>query len=370
MRILSVVTLVSPDGAYGGPLRVAVNQASELQSRGHDVTIAAACRGYPEGPPRELSGVPARLFPARRLVPGTGFAGLSSPHLLRWVSRTATSFDIVHVHVARDLITLPAAMAVRRRGVPYVLQTHGMINESHNLLARLADPLLTRPVLKNAARLFYLTATERDDLAAIVGRSDALELLTNGVPPSELAADTSTPEILYLARLAPRKRPGLMVDIAKSLAVDHPHYRVRLVGPDEGEAASLETEIAGTQADVRWEGALSPEHTLSRMAQAGIYVLPSIDEPYCMSVLEAMSVGLPVVITNSSGLASVVRSTGAGVVTDPSVQGIIAGVRQIIDNPQLAQQMGQAGRRAAADALGMPAVADKLEQIYEASRQQ
>ena len=78
MRILQVVTLLSPDGAYGGPARVALNQSAELISRGHDVTVAAATRGY-RVPPTELDGVPVRLFAARTLVPGTGLAGMGAP---------------------------------------------------------------------------------------------------------------------------------------------------------------------------------------------------------------------------------------------------------------------------------------------------
>src|SRR5437867_204758 len=57
MRILQVVTLLSPDGAYGGVARVALNQSAELIGRGHDVTVAAATRGY-EVVPEELDGVP------------------------------------------------------------------------------------------------------------------------------------------------------------------------------------------------------------------------------------------------------------------------------------------------------------------------
>ena len=78
------------------------------------------------------------------------------------------------------------------------------------------------------------------------------------------------------------------------------------------------------------------------MSQAGVYVLPSIDEPYGMSVLEAMSVGLPVVITESCGLASLVRTTGSGVVTDPSLEGLVEGVRAIISDPAAARRMGEA----------------------------
>ena len=81
MKIIHVVTLFTPDGAFGGPTRVAVNQTRELRTRGHDVTLAGAALGYGETLPKAIDGVPVRLFPARRVVPRTGFAGLTSPGL-------------------------------------------------------------------------------------------------------------------------------------------------------------------------------------------------------------------------------------------------------------------------------------------------
>ena len=57
MRILHVVTLVSPDGEYGGPVRVATNLSKALRDLGHDVTIAAGTRGF-ESAPEQLDGTP------------------------------------------------------------------------------------------------------------------------------------------------------------------------------------------------------------------------------------------------------------------------------------------------------------------------
>ena len=105
MRILQVVTLLCPDGAYGGPARVALNQSAELIGQGHNVTVAAATRGY-RIVPAELDGVPVRLFAARTLLPGTGFAGLVAPTLSRWFRRNRNSYDIIHIHFGRDLVVL------------------------------------------------------------------------------------------------------------------------------------------------------------------------------------------------------------------------------------------------------------------------
>jgi glycosyltransferase involved in cell wall biosynthesis len=351
MRILSIVTLVTPTGDYGGPLRVAVNQAHALQERGHEVTLVAAHQGFAGPPPTHLGAVPARLFRARRVAPRTGFAGLSAPGMLTYLLRALPDHDVVHVHVARDLVTLPAALLAALRGVPYVLQSHGMVDASSSLLARLGDPLLTVRALSRAARVLYLTPTEREDLTTLLGGTDTLQHLPNGVPEADRTADATTPEVLYLARLTARKRPTLVVDVADELHEEFPAARYRIVGPDAG-------------ADVAWEGPLDPDRTLDRMSTAGIFVLPSVDEPYPMSVLEAMSVGLPVVVTDTCGLAPLVARTGAGLVVDASRPSLVAAVRSLLADPSAAQRMGRTGQEVARRELGMAAIAETLEEVY------
>jgi len=369
VRILSIVTLVSPTGEYGGPVRVALNQARALAERGHEVLVAGAHRGFTGAPPRRMEGVRLALFPARTLLPGAGFAGVASPGLYRRLAALTRGVDIVHVHAARDLVTMPAVDWLRRHGVPYVVQTHGMIDESGNPLARPLDAALTRPGLRGARRVFHLTDRERADLIAVAGDGLRLEELPNGVPMPDARADGSgDPEVLYLARLAPRKRPAAFVEMAERVALRFPSARFRLVGPDEGEGRAVRARIEGLSgsADVQWEGPLNPSLTTDRMSGASVYVLPSVDEPYPMSVLEAMALGLPVVITDSCGLAPAVAEAGAGVVVDESVDALTAAVESMLADPEAARTMGAAGRAFTRDRLAMPAIAEQLERAYRA----
>ncbi|SDQ97390.1 glycosyltransferase [Microbacterium sp. cf332] len=364
MRVLAVVTLVSPHGEYGGPVRVALNQLAALRDRGHDVVLAGAARGY-DIVPDEVDGIPARLYPARALVPGIGFAGIGSPGLLAALRRHATEFDVVHVHAARDLVTLPAARIAQVRGVATVLQTHGMIDETGNPLAVPLDAALTRPALAAARAVTYLTERERVSLGS-VGRGRAhLVDLPNGVPESPEAHPDSR-ELLYLARLAPRKRPVHFVEASARLAGEFPDVRFTLVGPDEGEGDAVTAAIArsGLAERIRWEGALEPARTGERMRRASGYVLPAVDEPYPMSVLEAMSAGLPVVVTDSCGLAPAVREAGAGHVTDGGVEALVAAMRSLLHDPADARTRGARGRTLTRERFTMPAIAERLESLY------
>jgi glycosyltransferase involved in cell wall biosynthesis len=366
MRILQVVTLLSPDGAYGGPARVALNQSAELMSRGHDVTVAAATRGY-RVVPTELDGVPVRLFASRTLVPGTGLAGMGAPALGRWFHVNGPSFDVVHIHIARELVVLPVASAARRRRIPYVLQTHGMVVPSRHPLAPLVDGIWTRKLLRSAAAVFYLTPQEREQIGAVAGRGLRLVQLGNGVPTYPATAETpEPPEVLFAARMHPRKRPLAFVEMAKALLDAGVNARFTLVGPDEGEGRELRRAIAGDPR-ISWEGALPPDAIPQRMAAASVYVLPAVREPYPMSVLEAMSVGLPLVITDDCGLAPLVERTQSGIVTDPSVPALATAVNKLVRDQSLAHAMGERGRSTVHTELGMHAVGDRLENVYTQS---
>lgn len=365
-----MVTLFSPDGAYGGPTRVAVNQARELTVRGHEVTLVGAARGFSTAP-QVFDGVPVRTFPARRAIPMTGFAGLWSPGLLRDVIPSLPGYDAVHVHLARDLVTLPVAVLALIRGVPLVLQCHGMVDLTTNPLAVPLDAAGTRRVLRGASRVLALTPREEQDIRDVARGDVALTRLVNGVPTAVAPTPPSTyaPEVLYLARLHKRKRPVHFVEAAAALAREFPEVRFTLVGPDEGEAEGVRERIAASGSErVTLEDAIPPEDTLARMSSAAFYVLPSVDEPFPMSVLEAMSLGLPVVITTSCGLATAVEESGAGIVVDDSTGALTQGIRTLLEDAELRRSMGARARDLVEREFSMHAVAQQLEQIYESSR--
>ena len=81
------------------------------------------------------------------------------------------------------------------------------------------------------------------------------------------------PEVLFAARMHPRKRPIAFVEMAKALLDAGVNARFTLVGPDEGEGPALRAALKGDPR-ISWEGALAPAAIPRRMAAASVYVLP------------------------------------------------------------------------------------------------
>lgn len=366
MRVLHVVTLHSPTHAFGGPVRVALNLTKGLRARGHEAGLLALGEGFDPWPD-EVEGVPAKLFPARRLLP-LGFSGMTSPALLASAGRLVRGADLVHVHLARDLVTLPVALAALRAGTPHVLQTHGMVDPSDKLLAKVLDAAAVRRLLRGADAVLYLTPHEREGLDAVAGGPLPRSVrLVNGTPAQEeRPAPAGPPRILYSARLQARKRPVDFVDAAPAVLAAYPDAEFVVAGPDEGELAAVRArvEALGLSARFTVPGALSSAEVLAELRRAHVYVLPSVEEPFPMSVLEALSVGVPSVVTHSNGLARDIAAAGAGRAVTPGPAGVAEAVLSLLDPAENATA-SKAARELAASSFSMDTVLDTLLDVYE-----
>lgn len=370
LRVLHAVTLHSPTNAFGGPVRVALNLCRGLAGRGHRPRLVGLGDGFGEQPlPTEVEGVPTRLYQARSILP-LGFSGITSPALLADAGALVRDADVVHVHLARDLVTLPVALAALRAGRPLVLQTHGMVDPSGKLLARLLDAVAVRRVLRGADAVLHLTGHERKDLDAVLGAPlRGAVRLVNGVPAQAAAPrPQGPPRILYAARLQTRKRPTDFVAAVPEILRHHPDAVFVLAGPDEGERAAVDALVdeLGVGERVHRPGPLRAPEMLAELRRAHVYVLPSVDEPFPMSVLESLSVGTPAVVTASNGLAGDIEESGAGRVVEDAA-GLAPAVSALLD-PAANDSASVAARKLATEAFSMEAVLDTLLGVYEGAR--
>ncbi|WP_037838842.1 glycosyltransferase [Streptomyces sp. NRRL S-1813] len=365
MRITHVVTLVSDDGAYGGPVSVATGQLGELAARGHEVELISLWRGR-GAPPGSVDGVPLRARPARTLVPGQGFLGLFHPGLLPVLWRRAGRADALHLHAGRDLVSLAAlAVAVVRRR-PFVVQTHGMVQPRRSAVARLFDRVYV-PLLRRAVAALVLTDEEEAGLRKVLGpRGPRLVRLPNGVRARPLDAERSETDVLFLARLQSRKRPEAFVRMAALVHRKRPEVSFTLHGSDEGRLAEVRRLIAdeGLGEAVTYGGALDHDAAVRRTARATVYVLPSVDEPFPMSVLESLAVGTPVVCTDSCGIAAALQRREAALVTDGSPEELADAVLRLLEDRTLRERLTGAGRAAVEAEFSIAAVTDRLEEWY------
>jgi glycosyltransferase involved in cell wall biosynthesis len=377
MKVLHVVTLHTPTNDFGGPTRVALNLSSGLRAKGVDARIATLGDKF-DGPlPTEVEGVPAFVHQARHVLPAFEVSGITSPGLLAKARRMVKGADVVHVHLMRDLITLPFALIALETGVPLVVQTHGMIDPTEKLFARAVDVLGMKRVLRRADAILHLTAMERDGVQAVVPDTplDTFHRLVNGVTLQDRRPDREQgrpPTVLYLARVQKRKRPEDFVSAMPTVLAKYPDARFVLAGPDTGDLTGPMRELAaelGVADSLECVGALGHQEVLERLRGSDVYVLPSVVEPFAVSILEAMSVGLPVVVTKTGGLSPDVEAAGAGRITDSDPDadnGPLVGqaILELLD-PAANAEASQAAWQLIHDRFSIGAVVDDLLGVYE-----
>ena len=243
MRITHVVTLVSDDGAYGGPVSVATGQLGELASRGHEVELVSLWRGR-RRPHASVDGVPLRAVRARTLVPGQGFLGLFHPGLLPALWRRAGRADVWHIHAGRDLVSLAAlAVAVVRRR-PFLVQTHGMVQPRRSAMAAVFDGLYVPCCAGRAPRWCSPTRKRQGCAGYWAGTGRVWSGSPTGCAPAPTTTESSETDVLFLARLQTRKRPEAFVRMAALVHRKRPEVSFTLHGSDEGRLAEVRRLIA------------------------------------------------------------------------------------------------------------------------------
>ncbi|WP_393054279.1 glycosyltransferase [Streptomyces sp. LN549] len=378
MKILHIVTLHTPDHAFGGPTRVALNLSKVQRAGGDDARIMALGDGFGGPLPGDVEGVPVHLFQARHLLPMFEVSGITSGALLLSARRMMRGADLVHVHLMRDLVTLPAALLALATRTPLVVQTHGMVDPTEKRVAQLTDLLGVRKVLRGADAVLHLTEAERIDVNAVAAPVALTRTvrLVNGVRPQALkpARDPSRPPtVLFLARIQERKRPEDFVAAMPAVLAKHPDARFVLAGPDTGALPGTLrlARSLGVLDSLDHVGPLGHEEVLAAGRQADVYVLPSIEEPLGVSVLEAMSVGTPVVITRTCGLGPDVAQAGAGRVIDSRVgedeanaQKVAQAVLELLE-PEANAEAGRAAWELVNEHFTIGIVTGTLRRTYE-----
>ena len=369
VRIVQVVTYVSRDGAFGGPVAVAVSQAVESARQGHEVTLVAGWDGLAVV---DAPGVNVKLFRARWVLPKrlAGFSGLVSPGLQAWLRRNRGSQDVLHFQLARDLVTLPAASSAVRAGHPGgFVQAHGMIVPDARLRSRIFDRVAVRRVLRAASAVLAYPGKEGAQLAEVAGAPIRLRELTNGVEPGGPARQRGqVRDVLFMARLEARKRVQRFLGAALMLGPSHPALKFAVVGPDQGELAAVEAFIAAHPvAALGYEGAVAQHEVRPRLSEADVFVLPSDDEPFPITALDALAVGTPTIVTDTCGIAGLLLDSSAALVVSGTTEAIADGIQRLVADDSLRSRLSLAGPKVVAEHFSIAAVVTRLLGIYRES---
>jgi|GEM_PF-3007061 glycosyltransferase involved in cell wall biosynthesis len=171
--------------------------------------------------------------------------------------------------------------------------------------------------------------------------------------------------ILSVCRLHPKKGLKYLLYAIHKLKKNNENVRVIIVG--EGpEKLALNMHVKQLKLDryVTFTGFVPEQLKHALMKIADIYVLPSLSDSFPISVLEAMSHGLPVIITNNVGLSDFLKEESFGVLVKPrDIKGLACGILRLLENDDLREKMGRNAMKASMR-LNYKEISRKILKVY------
>ena len=310
------------DPSYGGLSAVVPRLAKQLGTQeGLSVRTAAFCS------PDEHAFAARQSIADLSLWPMSRSSWASGASLRTQFRDIVSSSDGVHIHGLWESSTLMAASAARRSGVPYVISAHGMLErwalQNKRVKKVIYAALFERRNVNGAACVHALTHAEADDYRRF-GYDGPIAVIPNGVEANTSATPdeflTRFPQaqgkrlLLFLGRIHFKKGVDLLLQAWEQIADENPDALLVLAGPDSEGTLSRAMDTANTL-DVRdrvlFTGMLDDTLKWSALAAASYFVLPSYSEGLSVAVLEAMSMGVPLILSEQCNLPQVQQS-GAG----------------------------------------------------------
>ena len=377
MRILMVSPHYVPAYHFGGALHVAHSLGRSLVSQGHEVRV---CTTNLRNPTEDLAlpvDAPVGVDGVQVFYEPTVFSRYwgFSPQLARRLWLESTWADVVLIHFHYQFASLAASWISRARGKPYVIFSHGSLN-THGLRAR-----------SRARKLFYLKLLEQKNFAQALFaayhspeemdasyRFGRCRVVPNGIDPQ---AFQELPPVnyfrqqhnlekaliyLFLGRIDAGKGLDLLLPAFKKLLQVSGDSHLVVAGANERGYAEqvrrLETEL-GLAGRVTMTGLITGQDKLAALQDADVFVLPSRSEGLSIAMLEAMYMGLPVVVTDRVGLWREVEKHGCGLVVPYDTDSLAEALKRMAAAPDR-RAMGQRGRQLVASGYTWEKIARQL----------
>jgi glycosyltransferase involved in cell wall biosynthesis len=278
---------------------------------------------------------------------------------------------VLHAHTSfrasfwrKTLFILPTFL----QRVPGILHLHsGGFQEFYEKECSVQQQRFVHWLFTRTSRVVVLSESWRQWVKSTVPLAN-VEIIPNpiqiSVPQSEEKRLSSS--LLFLGNLCKNKGVYDLLHAVKHLLPSYPNIHVLLCGDGELEAVRAQADSLKIQNHIKFLGWISGCNKLRHLKEASIYVQPSYKEGLPMSVLEAMAHGLPVVSTPVGGIPEAVSDGVEGFLVQPGdIQMLADRIARLLDDPDLRNRMGEAGRIKVEKKFSTDVILPQIERIYQ-----
>lgn len=279
--------------------------------------------------PIDVDGVKVTYF--KRI---TGDHTHFSPALLKKLWKEVRHFDVVHIHAWWNLVSVLSCGVALRRGVPVIVSPRGTLSaysftNKNDFSKKIIHSLLGKSLLKRSS--IHVTSDREKGAMELLVKPQRIFNIPNFIALSGNISNAPTVadgplKLIFLSRIEEKKGLEILFDALTTVSIP---YHLTIAG--DGDAVYIDglkslAEKNGISEWVSWIG-FQTENKFSLLHQHDLMVLPSYDENFGNVVIESLSMGTAVLISNNVGLAAYVEQNNFGWVCDndaASFAGIIS----------------------------------------------
>lgn len=285
--------------------------------------------------------------------------------------------DVAHLFYVRVPKLCFVSRLLLERQLPYVVSLHGGMN-STEMRRRGRRKLvywhaIEKHVHRNAAGIHFVSAAEQLDYYATLGiprPADAVVPNIADLPPTSPTwsglARPDAPRLAYFGRYDIwTKGLDLALELVSALRTHRVDAELHLYGTAGGFAPALRRLLrAHADLTVIDHGYVDGTEKFVRMADHDLYLQYSRFESFGMSLVEALGLGVPALVSERSGLAEELSRRGAALQIPMDPVAAAAVVAAALRRPQVLREVGERGRQWVQSECAAAAVAARMERLY------
>jgi glycosyltransferase involved in cell wall biosynthesis len=389
MDVLYICQNYYPAVKPGGPMYSMHAAATGLAARGVVVDVAttnldgAAGAFMNVATDRDVTIAPN--YTARYFRGGRYFNW--SPQYLMGLHKRILRTDVAHLQDVYSHYALWGMLLARITGKPLLISARGVfskwaLSSGKSTLKWICNRFVVGPLTRNSDVVAWHATSEQEqqdierqfpgcvchivpnamktDLQQYPGPTSQDEYFARFAP--ELPYNAKTRVLVCLGRLHAIKGYDIAIEAMAALVKSDPNTILLIAGPDDGARAALEEQVKalGLQNNVAFPGHVDDPTKAMFLMGADALLCPSHSENFGMSVLEALSVGMPVVASRGTPWQSL-ETFGAGLWVENTVEDFVSATEQVLKH----SKSWSGNARTLASRYDLSIQAQMFEKIYQ-----
>ncbi|MCF2137083.1 MAG: glycosyltransferase family 4 protein [Candidatus Thorarchaeota archaeon] len=356
------IGMVSKFHAADGLCIRAIYEMIGLRKRGHKIhAFTQSKKGVP------LASTHIHRFPAVQINPHVSWDAPDVPKLIAKESRRL-GLEVIHVHTNSG--TTEIMLPLFKKNLPPLITTFHLAYADGSTLQRVMFDMgwkFSMAYIKRYDHVILVDPSQKEWALQYGVPEDKISVIRNGVDidlfsPAPTQQEDDYIDFVFVGRLSPDKGVDILLDAFKKYHKENKKTRLVLVG-DGILKHSLDNY--GDRRTIHWVGIVPHSQIPSILRRADAFVIPQNIGGLGMSVLEAMSCGLPV-ITTAIGETKRLVNTDAGILVEPNnVDAVVDAMRQVSEDENGRHKIGKEARKRIKKYYSWNAQIAMVEDVYK-----